>query len=343
MHSIVRVDEFPVNEKVALQLAGLQAQILWGEADAGKMSRYEELDKYLPWRVRQGSPQASKNEWMTQLFTAHKTIGGGRTDLQAKVLYLTAIMQYPLYGGTLFEVQYKGFWPFPNRIFVSVHVDGFKFVHPKTKEVLADFPYAKLHNLEVNAYEDTLTFHMVPSSPDELANFQFDCTRKEDLAGLIASYSPAHRNWKQVGLAPSQHRHVTEEDKLSCLADVQKARLNLAQEGMLLKPVEAKGSFLATTLRRRGSIKSKLMAISDDSQFSEFEKTFDHRFWSYSKTKLTQSLSVVRECVCVCARAGFYVCGFFWFEEGKSTTPPLILFLTMSFFSTTTDVLGRRA
>ena len=51
--STVRVDEFPVNDTVALQLAGLQAQILWGDADHTKMSRYEEIDKYLPWRIRQ--------------------------------------------------------------------------------------------------------------------------------------------------------------------------------------------------------------------------------------------------------------------------------------------------
>lgn len=52
--------------------------------------------------------------------------------------------------------------------------------------------------MEVNAYEDTITFAMEPRTPEDTALYMFLCTRKEDLANLVASYSPAHRNWKQV-------------------------------------------------------------------------------------------------------------------------------------------------
>ena len=32
----------------------------------------------------------------------------------------------------------------------------------------------------------------------EVNNFMFLCPRKDDVANMIASYSPPHRNWKQV-------------------------------------------------------------------------------------------------------------------------------------------------
>ncbi len=54
--------------------------------------------------------------------------------------------------------------------------------------------------MEVNAYEDTITFNMEQRTAEDAALFMFVCSRKDDLANLVASYSPAHRNWKQVRL-----------------------------------------------------------------------------------------------------------------------------------------------
>ena len=119
---------------------------------------------------------------------------------------------------------------------VSIHEDGFKFVNYRTKEVMLQFNYSQvlasllacvldvslltpyprfkyiyiyhaypyiqpnlqLKNVEVNAYEDTITFNMDPKSLEDAPHYQFLCSRKEDMANMIASYSPAHRNWKQV-------------------------------------------------------------------------------------------------------------------------------------------------
>ena len=68
--------------------------------------------------------------------------------------------------------------------------------HPSFPEPLTH-PW-QLKNVEVNAYEDTITFNMDPKSLEDAPLYMFLCSRKEDLANIIASYSPAHRNWKQV-------------------------------------------------------------------------------------------------------------------------------------------------
>ena len=57
----------------------------------------------------------TKAQWVKELYESHKAIGAGKADLEAKVKYLAAVKQFPLYGGTPFEVEYKGFWSFPNK------------------------------------------------------------------------------------------------------------------------------------------------------------------------------------------------------------------------------------
>lgn len=45
-------DDFPVTEKVALQLAGLQAQVSLGDPrDKSKLEYYTNIDTYLPYRI----------------------------------------------------------------------------------------------------------------------------------------------------------------------------------------------------------------------------------------------------------------------------------------------------
>lgn len=50
--------------------------------------------------------------------------GSGKTDIQAKVWYLTSVQHYPLYGSTQFPVHYKGFWSYPNNLILAVSVEG---------------------------------------------------------------------------------------------------------------------------------------------------------------------------------------------------------------------------
>ena len=74
--SLSQLDEFPVNEAVALQLAGLQAQVLFGDHAPSITSRYDEIEQYLAPRIIQGNRAKTREEWKRGIEEAHK-VGGG--------------------------------------------------------------------------------------------------------------------------------------------------------------------------------------------------------------------------------------------------------------------------
>lgn len=86
VYSVVKCDDFPVSEKVALQLAGLQAQVALGDpSNQPKPEYYSDISSYLPSRI---SKTREEPFWIPILAQAHRQYGAGRTELTAKVLYL---------------------------------------------------------------------------------------------------------------------------------------------------------------------------------------------------------------------------------------------------------------
>ena len=105
----------------------------------------------------------------------------------------------PLYGSMLFHVQYKGFWSYPSAIYLAVDLIGAKFVNTMTKHIMADYTYEQLDSIGVDSMEDAITLEMKPRGREKQKLFNFETLQKEDIANLIASYSPAHSKWQRVG------------------------------------------------------------------------------------------------------------------------------------------------
>lgn len=66
---------------------------------------------------------------------------------------------------------------------------------------MAEYSYRSIESVAVNIVEDSITMNMHTTGAGEQKNFNFDTNMKEDIANLIASYSPAHQNWQRVGEA----------------------------------------------------------------------------------------------------------------------------------------------
>lgn len=49
--SDLQCDDFPVSQKVALQLCGLQAQVALGNPKPNKLDYYQDVDAFLPYRI----------------------------------------------------------------------------------------------------------------------------------------------------------------------------------------------------------------------------------------------------------------------------------------------------
>ncbi|KAF7267243.1 hypothetical protein GWI33_019512 [Rhynchophorus ferrugineus] len=295
VHSVVKRDDFPVTEKVALQLAGLQAQVALGNPkDNNKLEYYTDIDTYLPYRI---SKTRGDDVWVPIISQAHRQYGSSRSELTAKALYLTCVMQYPLYGTTMFQVTYRGYWSFGNALILGINCDGIMLIKIDDKFVLNDFRYQDVESILLDPSDSFITLTLQRNVGESNHKcYVFETKQKNEIGSLIASYYPALAGWMTESETPQKRvKSITNEDRIRLYHNLVNCRRALVDHDVLRKPTDSSGSFLRNTLRRLSKHKLDKLRQEHGGDTGETYKGFHYAFWAFSKQQLLQSISRIPE------------------------------------------------
>ncbi|KAB0803532.1 hypothetical protein PPYR_00502 [Photinus pyralis] len=295
VHSVVKSDDFPVTEKVALQLAGLQAQVALGNPkDNNKLEYYTDIDTFLPYRI---SRTRGDDVWVPILAEAHVQYGAGRSELTAKALYLSCVMQYPLYGSTMFPVTYRGYWSYGNSLILGINNEGVMLIKPDDKFVINEYRYQEVESILIDPSDSfiTLTLQRHLNESNHKC-FVFETTQKNEIGSLIASYCLNLAGWITENDAPPKKlKSITNEDRIRLYHNLVNCRRALVDNDILRKPTDAASNFIRNTLRRLSKHKLDKLRQEHGGDSGETYKGFHYAFWAFSRQPLSQSISRMPE------------------------------------------------
>ena len=127
-------------------------------------------------------------EWIPILNDAHKHYGSGKSEVVAKVWYLSCVMQYPLFGCTMFPANYRGYWSYGNTIIIAVHCEGILLVKPDDKNILFEFPYTEIESLLLDPSDNFITMNLVKTAQERQRVYVFETGQKASIGALVAAY-----------------------------------------------------------------------------------------------------------------------------------------------------------
>lgn len=289
---------------MALQLAGLQAQVALGDpSQQPKLEYYNDIKNFLPERIFK---TREHQFWIPILAQAHRQYGASRNELTAKVLYLSCVMQYPLYGCTMFNIVYRGYWNHGSNIIFGVNCEAVMFIQPEDKCVLYQYKYADIESIILDPSDNFITItltrqiqHTVGGHVASHRSFVFETNQKNEIGSLIISYYPPLSTWiMNNNEMPKKLKAITNEDRARLYQNIVMCRRQLIDLDILRKPQETSGGFIRSTLRRLSKHRLEKLKAEHGSNVQDHGETyngFQHAFWAFSRQQIVQSIMRLSE------------------------------------------------
>lgn len=217
--------------------------------DNDRLDYYSEVEMFLPYRI---SRARGDDVWVPILAQAHRQNGTGRSELTAKALYVSCVMQYPLYGTTMFSVTYRGYWSYGNQLILGINCEGLMLIKPEDKFVLSEYRYQDVESIMLDPSDSFITISLLRHNPDSSHKcFVFETSQKNEIGSLIVSYYPALAGWITENEAPAKKlKGMTNEDRVRLYHNLVNSRRTLVDTEVLRKPQDTGAGFFRNTLRR---------------------------------------------------------------------------------------------
>ncbi|XP_023565487.1 unconventional myosin-VIIb [Octodon degus] len=125
----------------------------------------------------------SSEEWRKSLLlecSKHRN----QTVQEAKVAFLKYICRWPTFGSAFFEVKQASEPSYPDIILIAINRHGVLLIHPKTKELLASYPFTKLSSWS----SGSTYFHMALGSLGSSKRLLCETSLGYKMDDLLSSY-----------------------------------------------------------------------------------------------------------------------------------------------------------